>query len=95
MALIAQVLSWLLQVYLLFLVSRLIFDLALNVNRGWRPKGFLLVLAEVTMTMTDPPLKLVKKVVPNLRLGMISLDLSFAIVWMAVILLSQLLAAAF
>ena len=95
MALIAQVLSWLLQVYLLFLVSRLIFDLALNVNRGWRPKGLLLVLAEVTMTMTDPPLKLVKKVVPNLRLGMISLDLSFAIVWMAVILLSQLLAAAF
>jgi YggT family protein len=93
MSLIFQVMSWLLQIYLLFLVSRLLFDLAINVNRSWRPRGLLLVVAEITMTLTDPPLKLVRRLVPNVRLGMISLDLSFGIVWIIVILARLLLAS--
>lgn len=91
MTLIFQVAVWFLQIYLLFLVARLLFDLAINVNRSWRPRGFVLVLAEITMTITDPPLKLVRKLVPNIKFGMVSLDLSFGIVWILVVLLSQLL----
>lgn len=68
-----------LSLYLLVLIGRLIFDFVQIFAREWRPTGFLLVLVEGIYSLTDPPLKLIRKVVPPLRLGQISLDLGFLI----------------
>jgi YggT family protein len=48
-------------------------------SRSWQPKGPLLVVAEVIYTVTDPPLKALRKVIPSPSLGGIRLDLSFLV----------------
>jgi YggT family protein len=47
--------------------------------RSWRPTGPVLVLAEVVYTITDPPLRALRRVIPPLRIGSVSLDLSFLV----------------
>ena len=44
------------------------------------PAGPLLVLLEVVYSVTDPPIKALRRVIPPLRLGNFALDLSFIIV---------------
>ena len=77
MGLVAVALWWALQVYFFALVGRLFIDLALSVNRSWRPSGLLLPLVEIIMTVTDPALKVVRKIIPPIRLGAIQLDLGW------------------
>jgi YggT family protein len=48
--------------------------------RSWSPTGLLLVILELVYSATDPPIKALRKVIPPLRIGTISLDLSFVIV---------------
>jgi len=73
----ALVVDVLLLLYILVLLARLILEYIPMFNRGWRPRGFGLVFAEVVFTITDPPLKFFRRLVPPLRLGPIALDLGF------------------
>lgn len=84
MGLIALVLYWLLQVFFFVLIGRFIIDLLLSFNRGWRPKGLLVVLVESIYTVTDPPLKAVRKVIPPLRMGAIQFDFAWTLLIVAV-----------
>jgi YggT family protein len=68
-----------LQVYFFILIARLVLDYVQMFARSWRPSGFILVLAEIIYTLTDPPLKALRKVIPPLRLGGVALDLSFLV----------------
>jgi len=77
----------LLVVYMLFLWARLILSYIPLFNRGWRPKGFALVAAEAVYTVTDPPIKLLRRVIPPVRLGQVSIDFSFMLVMFACIIL--------
>jgi YggT family protein len=61
--------------------------------RNWRPKGIVLLLAEGIYTLTDPPLKLVRRIIPPLRLGGMGLDIAFMLVFFVVMLASQMLSA--
>lgn len=67
--------------------ARFIIDLARNFSRQWRPKGVGLVLSEVVLTLTDPPIRLVRRFVPSLRMGPAALDFSWSIVMLVVIIL--------
>ncbi|MEY4980868.1 MAG: hypothetical protein RL174_206, partial [Actinomycetota bacterium] len=57
MGLIALVIYWLLQAYFFALIARFILDLILTSSPSWRPRGLVLVAAEVIMTLTDAPLR--------------------------------------
>ena len=63
--------------YLLVLIGRLVFDFVQIFARDWRPSGPILIIVEGIYTLTEPPLKLIRRVVPPLRLGQVSLDLGF------------------
>ena len=52
--------------------------------RSWRPSGPLLVVAEMIYTVTDPPLRALRQVIPPLRIGQVSLDLSFLVLFILV-----------
>ena len=65
--------------YLLVLIGRLVFDFVQIFARDWRPSGPILIIVEGIYTLTEPPLKLIRLVVPPLRLGQVSLDLGFLI----------------
>jgi len=90
MGLIAVVLWWALQLYFFALVARLFIDLAISVNRGWRPSGLLLPLVEIVMTITDPALKAVRKIIKPIRLGAIQLDLGWTLLVFGIFFLQRL-----
>mgnify|MGYP000116561213 CR=1 FL=1 len=90
MGLIALVLYWLLQVYFFALIGRFIFDLILSVNRNWRPKGLVVAVVESIYTITDPPLKLVRKILPPLRLGAMQIDFGWTVVFFAVVFVQNI-----
>lgn len=77
-------LATLLDIYFVVLIGRLVFDWIQVFARSWRPRGVVLVIAEAIYTLTDPPLKAVRRVVPPVRLGGIALDLAFLIVALTV-----------
>jgi len=87
-SIIATILYIALSLFILVMWARLILDLVQSFVRGWRPRGPLLVVAEVVFTITDPPVKAVRRVVPPLRLGAVQLDFSWSIVLLAAIILS-------
>ena len=84
MDVVRQILIFLLQIYLILLMGRLVLDWIMVFARDWRPRGPLLVVTAGVFSATDPPLKAVRKVVPPRRLGSIALDLSFMVVLLAV-----------
>ncbi|KAA9087170.1 YggT family protein [Microbacterium radiodurans] len=75
--LIAALVYFLLLLYILVLFIRLILEYIPLFNREWRPRGVALVLAEVVYTITDPPIKMFRRFIPPLRLGVIAIDLAF------------------
>ena len=79
MSLIASLISSLLNLYVLVLITRLVLEYVAIFARDWRPRGPVLLLSELVFTLTDPPLKAIRKFVPSLRIGSVSLDLSFLI----------------
>jgi YggT family protein len=84
---IATVVYYLLLLYFLAMWARFILDLARNFARQWRPRGAVLVIAEVVFTVTDPPIRLVRRLLPPVRLGGIALDFAWSFVMLAVIIL--------
>ncbi len=82
-----EVLVYVLYLYLVVLIGRMIFSWVQAFARDWRPTGLLLVLAETIFTLTDPPLKFLRRFIPPLRLGMVALDLSFMVLFIVVLIL--------
>ena len=82
-----EVLTYVLTIYLVVLIGRMIFSWVQAFARDWHPHGILLVLAEGIFTVTDPPLKLLRKFIPTVRLGMVALDLSFMVLFIVVLIL--------
>ncbi|MGA8047131.1 MAG: YggT family protein [Dermatophilaceae bacterium] len=77
----------LLYLYLLVLFARLILSWVQVFSREWRPKGPVLVLAEGVYTLTDPPLRALRKVLPPLRIGGVALDLAFFVLVLLIYIL--------
>jgi YggT family protein len=87
---VGSLLATILQVFLFALLGRLIFDYVQMFSRTWRPKGPILYLVEAIYTVTDKPMKLVGRFVPPLRLGSVSLDMSFIVLFFGTQLLMGL-----
>jgi YggT family protein len=81
--------GFLLQLFLLCLVVRLVLDWVQFFARDWRPRGVMLVIAEAVYTVTDPPLRALRKVIPPLTLGQVRLDLAFLVLFILVSFLSS------
>lgn len=61
------------------LVVRFVIEWVQVLARSWRPRGFVLLVAEAVYTVTDPPLRLLRKVIPSPKLGGVRIDLSFLV----------------
>jgi YggT family protein len=90
MSSVGQVLATILWLYWLLFVVRLILDLIQGFARDFRPRGPLLVLAEGVFTLTDPPLRLLRRFIPPLRLGAVQFDMAFLIVLVGLQILTRL-----
>jgi YggT family protein len=90
-----QVLTYLLYFFLLFLIGRLVLEVVQSFARQWKPSGVVLVIAEATYTVTDPPLKLLRRFIPPVRLGNVALDLSFTVLILVVWILIMVIGSIF
>jgi YggT family protein len=70
--------------FMLLLLARLVMDYVMMFARSWQPKGVAVVVLEVIYSITDPPLKFLRRFIPPLRLGGVSLDLSFLVLFVIV-----------
>ena len=78
-SLLAWILSSILSLYFLILLVRVVLDWVQVFARQWRPRGLILVLANLVYALTDPPLRLIRRRVPMARLGGVGIDLSFLV----------------
>lgn len=84
---LASIVHLVLLLYVIVLFARLILDYIPMFNREWRPKGFGLVAAEAVYTLTDPPIRFFRRIIPPLRIGSLSLDFGFALTLLIVLIL--------
>ncbi len=89
MGIVKIVLFYVLSIYLVILLGRLIFSWIQTFSRSWSPSGPLLIVAEVVFTATDPPLRFLRRFIPAVRLGTVALDLSFMVLFFVVIFAMQ------
>ena len=78
---VGSLLANILQFFLIALLGRLIFDYVQMFSKTWRPRGPVLYLVEAIYTITYKPMQFVGRFVPPLRLGAISLDMSFIVLF--------------
>ncbi len=82
-----QVLNLLLFLFWLLLISRVIVEFIRSFARDWRPTGFVVIVLELVFTITDPPVKLLRRLIPPVNLGGIRLDLSIMVLLFIVFIL--------
>ncbi|MFD6952672.1 hypothetical protein A6A08_25320 [Nocardiopsis sp. TSRI0078] len=88
---IVSVLIILLQLFIFVLLARVILEMVQSFSRTWRPTGFVLVIAEIVYTITDPPLRFLRRFIKPVRLGSVALDLSVLVLFIGVYILMALL----
>ena len=81
---VASAVYFALLVFLLFLIFRLIMEYVFMLARSYQPSGLVAVVLELAYSVTDPPLKALRRVLPPLRIGQISLDLGFIVLFIVV-----------
>ena len=94
MRVVLEVASFVLLVFFILLIARLVFDYVMMFARSWRPSGVAAVGLEVVYSVTDLPLKALRRVIPPLRLGNFSIDLGFMVLLFVVYVLMQVVQSA-
>jgi YggT family protein len=89
---IRSILYFIVLIFFIFLIGRLILDWIQVFARDWRPRGVMLVIAEAVYSVTDPPLKALRRILPPLTIGQVQIDLAFIVIFLIVSLLLSLLA---
>ncbi|MBV9829978.1 MAG: YggT family protein [Marmoricola sp.] len=79
MATVGSLIYLVISVFIVLLFVRLIVDWIQFFARSWSPRGPVLVILEGVYSITDPPVKALRRVIPPLRLGGMAIDLSFVV----------------
>ena len=92
---VGQVIDFVLWACVIILIARFVIDWVQVLSRSWRPSGLVLVICEFVYTITDPPLRALRRVIPPLRLGSVALDLSPMVLLIALWILQGINRAVF
>jgi YggT family protein len=71
-----QVVFILLYVFLVVLLARFVMGYVMQFARRWQPGRGAAATLELVWSVTDPPLKALRRVIPPLRIGTVAVDLS-------------------
>lgn len=91
MSAVFALLAFLVTLYVVLLLGRLVLDWVQLLSREWRPTGFVLVLAELVYSATDPPLRALRRVIKPVRIGQVQLDLAFLVLFVGLGILRSVL----
>lgn len=76
---LGNILWVILWVFSALLWARFILEWIQQIAPQWRPRGLLLIVAEATYTVTDPPLRFLRRFIKPLRFGAVAIDLSWTL----------------
>ena len=82
MSVVLALLRLVVYAFFILLIARFVIDWIRVFAREWRPSGISLVIAETVYTVTDPPLRALRKVIPPLTLGGIRIDFAFLVLFL-------------
>ena len=83
---LATAIYYALLVFVFVMWGRLIADFGRALRPGWRPQGVVLVVLNLVYAITDPPIRLVRRVVKPIRFGNIALDFAWTVVLLIAII---------
>jgi YggT family protein len=63
-------------IFWLLLIARVVIEFIRSFSRDWRPRGATVVVLEIILSITDPPVKLLRRLIPQLTVGAVRFDLS-------------------
>lgn len=86
---VLYVLYYALFFFWLLLTARIVVELVRAFARDWRPAGGVAVSLETVYTVTDPPVKALRRVIPMVRVGRVGLDLSIMVLLLLVFILMR------
>ncbi|AUS81897.1 YggT family protein [Actinoalloteichus sp. AHMU CJ021] len=84
------VLYYVLFFFWLLLMARIVVELVRSFAREWRPNGGVAVALETIYTVTDPPVRALRRLIPTVRIGGVGLDLSIMVLLLVVFIAMQL-----
>ena len=90
MLLFFQILGFVLFTFWLLLIARVVIEWIRSFSRDWRPRGFTVVILELIMSITDPPVKLLRRLIPQITIGAVRLDLSILVLLLVAFIGMQL-----
>lgn len=76
-SIIGQVVYLLLYAYLLVLTARLVMSYVITFAGRWRPGRGAAASLELVWSVTDPPVRALRRVFRPLRVGTVSMDIAF------------------
>ncbi|MDP7701530.1 MULTISPECIES: YggT family protein [unclassified Mycobacterium] len=90
MVLFFQILGFALFTFWLLLIARVVIEWIRSFSRDWRPTGATVVILEIIMSITDPPVKLLRRLIPQITIGAVRLDLSILVLLLVAFIGMQL-----
>ena len=90
LALFFEILGFALFVFWLLLIARVVVEFIRSFSRDWHPRGLTVVILEAIMTVTDPPVKLLRRLIPQLTIGAVRFDLSIMVLLLVAFIGMQL-----
>jgi YggT family protein len=90
LSILFQVVYLLLYAFLLILLSRFVMSTVLQFGRRWHPGRGAAASLELVWSVTDPPLKALRRVIPPLRIGTVSVDLTSLVLLVILFVLMKL-----
>jgi len=80
-----DIVGYVLYVYLLVILARFVVEITRQFARAWRPAGVAAVGLELVYVATDPPIRLLRRLIPPLQLGSLRLDLSIMVLLLGIL----------
>lgn len=90
MVLFFQILGFALFIFWLLLIARVVVEFIRSFSRDWHPTGITVVILEIIMSITDPPVKLLRRLIPQLTIGAVRFDLSIMVLLLVAFIGMQL-----
>ena len=79
MTLFVHIIGFALFVFWLLLIARVVVEFIRSFSRDWHPTGLTVVCLEIVMSITDPPVRLLRRLIPQLTVGAVRFDLSIMV----------------
>ncbi|BAU96485.1 hypothetical protein N24_2223 [Corynebacterium suranareeae] len=90
---IALLIAWIIGIYTWVLVARIVIEMIQSFSRSFAPPKWFYFIAEPIFMVTDPPVKLLRRIIPPLPLGNVRLDLSVLVLFFILSILQQVIRA--